>query len=83
MYDYGTCDVCDTRLEEKTIHQDFWIKDKLLVIDDIPAGVCPQCGEKVVRAEIGRHIAGLLSDPRRIAKAPTVSVPIIKFEEAV
>ncbi len=80
-YDYGNCHVCDTPLKEKMIHQDFWIKGKLLVVDDIPAGVCPQCGEKVVKADIGRHIAGLLTDNNLISQAPTVQVPVIKFEQ--
>ena len=42
MYDYGKCETCDTPLEEKNIQQDFWIKDKLVVIEKVPAGVCPQ-----------------------------------------
>ena len=42
MYDYGKCEICDAPLEEKNIQQDFWIKDKLIVVENIPAGVCPQ-----------------------------------------
>ena len=80
MYDYGKCEICDTPLEEKNIQQDFWIKEKLVVIERVPAGVCPQCGEKVVNAEVGEHIADLLKDTNRISKAPTISVPLIKYE---
>jgi len=80
VYDYGKCEICDTPLEEKNIQQDFWIKDKLVVIEKVPAGVCPQCGEKVVNAEVGEHIADLLKDINRISKAPTISVPLIKYE---
>ena len=80
MYNYGKCEICDTPLEEKSIRQDFWIKDKLVVVEKVPAGVCPQCGEKVVKAEVGEHIAELLKDSNRINRAPTISVPFIKFE---
>src|SRR5437899_1886346 len=59
LYDYGKCHVCGERMEERLIKQEFWIKRKLIVVEDIPAGVCPQCGEKVVRANIGRLIAVL------------------------
>ena len=83
MYDYGKCHVCDTPMVEKTIQQDFWIKNKLIVIEKIPAGVCPQCGEKIVNAEVGEHIARLIKDNKRIKKAPTISVPLIKYEEAL
>ena len=80
MYDYGECEICNTPLQERNIQQSFWIKDKLIVIDNVPAGVCPQCGEKVVSAEAGEHIAELLKDSKRIGNAPTICVPIIKYE---
>ena len=83
MYDYGKCHVCDTLMVERNIQQDFWIKNKLIVIEEIPAGVCPQCGEKIVNAEVGEHIAKLIKDNHRIKEAPTISVPLIKYEEAM
>jgi YgiT-type zinc finger domain-containing protein len=57
-----------------------WQQMILIVIDKVPAGVCPQCGEKIVNAEVGEHIAELLKDSIRINKAPTISVPLIKYE---
>jgi YgiT-type zinc finger domain-containing protein len=79
-YDYGKCDICDTPMEEKNIKQDFWIRGELIVIEDLPAGICPQCGEKVVRAEIGQLAIKLIEDSDKIAKAPRISVPSIKFD---
>lgn len=58
------------------------MEEKLVVIENVPAGVCPQCGEKVVSAEVGEHIAELLKDTKHIDKAPTISVPFIKYEVA-
>jgi YgiT-type zinc finger domain-containing protein len=80
VYDYGECEVCDTPLEEKLIKQDFWIRGNLIVVENVPTGVCPQCGEKVVRAEIGRRIAELLQNSERIAQAPRISVPAVRFD---
>ena len=74
--------ICNTPLQERNIQQDFWLKDKLVVIENVPAGVCPRCGEKVMNAEVGEHIAELLKDSRRIDKSPTISVPLIKYEVA-
>lgn len=79
MYNYGKCEVCSTPLREKNIQQDFWIRGKLIVIEKVPAGVCPQCGEKVVNAEVGERIAELLQDSGRIDNAPTLSVPLIEY----
>ena len=46
----------------------------------MPAGVCPQCGEKVVKAEVGQWITKLIENPEKLAKAPRISVPAIKFD---
>ena len=80
-YDYGECENCDTPLQEQRIKQDFWIRDELIVLDNVLAGVCPQCGAKVVRADIGSRIADLLNNPERIATAPHISVPVLSFDE--
>ncbi len=82
-YDYGECHVCGERMEERHIKQDFWVKEKLIVIENVPAGVCPQCGEKVVRAEVGRQLAALLGDSARLRHTQTMRVPVIRFEKAV
>ena len=79
QYDYGECEICDTPMVEKRIKQDFWIQDKLIVIDNVEAGFCPQCGAKVVRADIGRELAALLGNTDRIDDAPRISVPVISF----
>jgi len=79
-YNYGECEICDTTMQEKRIKQDFWIRGQLIVIDDVPAGVCPNCGHKVVRADVGRSIAELIGNPERIAKAHRISVPEIKLD---
>lgn len=83
-YDYGKCEICNTSLQEKLIKQDFWIKGELIVVEDVPAGVCPRCGEKVVKAVVGKEIEKLIRSSERIAQAPRISVPAVKFvaEEA-
>lgn len=80
MYNYGECEICNTPLQERNIQQDFWVKGRLVVIENAPAGVCPKCGEKVVTAQAGERIAALLKDSKRIDRAPTISVPLIKYE---
>jgi YgiT-type zinc finger domain-containing protein len=82
-YDYGECEICDTPMEERRIKQNFWIRGELIVVENVPAGVYPQCGEKVVKADVGQWIEELLENSDRIAKAPRISVPSIKFDAEV
>lgn len=79
-YDYGECEICDSPMVEKKIKQDFWIRGELIVVQDVPAGVCPRCGEKVVKANVGQWLAELLESSDRIANAPRISVPAITFD---
>ena len=82
-YDYGKCHVCGEQMQEKRINQDFWLKGKLIVIESVPAGVCPQCGEKVVKATVGRQLAALIANLRSLPKKRTISVPVVKFAKKV
>jgi len=81
-YNYGKCHVCGELMSEQRIKQDFWLRGRLVVIEDVPAGVCPQCGEKVVRAEVGQQIGALVEDAGRIRRARTLSVPVLRFAKA-
>ncbi|MGH7167546.1 MAG: type II toxin-antitoxin system MqsA family antitoxin [Nitrospiraceae bacterium] len=83
MYDYGKCHVCGGKMEPKHIRQDFWIKGKLIVVEKVPAGVCAQCGEKIVRAEVGRKLAQVVTNRRGFKKSRRMNVPIIRFAEEV
>jgi YgiT-type zinc finger domain-containing protein len=47
VYDYGKCEICNTPLGEKTIQQEFWIKDKLVVIEKVPAEKVKEKGSSV------------------------------------
>jgi YgiT-type zinc finger domain-containing protein len=79
-YNYGECEICGSSMQEKLIKQDLWIRGELIIVEDIPAGVCPQCGEKVVKADVGLWIMKLIENSERIANAPKISVPAIKFD---
>jgi YgiT-type zinc finger domain-containing protein len=82
-YDYGRCHVCGAPLRERRIKQDFWVKDRLVVIEDVPAGVCTQCGQKVVRAAVGRQIADLIGNGRNLRSSRSLRVPVIRLARKV
>ena len=52
-------------------------------MENVPAGVCPQCGEKVVKADVGRQVAALLEDSKHRRTARTISVPVIRYTREV
>lgn len=42
------CPVCGGQLKKDTIREDVWVEGELLVIDNLPAKVCLDCGESIV-----------------------------------
>lgn len=81
-YNYGQCHICGELMAEKRISQEFWIKGNLIVVENVPAGVCPQCGEKVVKADIGQRIASLLAGTNQLHPTRSINVPVFEFNAA-
>ncbi len=79
-YDYGECEICNSRMEARLVKQDFWIRGELIVIENVPAGVCPQCGSRVVKSEVGRRIEEMIHNRKQLDQAPRISVPSVKFQ---
>lgn len=75
-YEYGDCHTCGERMIERLVKQDCWIKGKLIVLDGVPAGVCPRCGERVVKSDVGRTVAELLTTQPRDPRSRTLTVPV-------
>ena len=82
-YDYGHCHVCNGRMTARRVKQDLWIKSELVVIDGLPAGVCTQCGERVVKSDVGRQVAALISNHNLTRHAKKISVRVIPFAKKV
>lgn len=66
-------------MREQRVNQDFRLKGQLIVIESVPTGVCPQCGEKIVKADVGRQLMILIANLQRTPKRKTIAVPVIKY----
>ena len=42
-----------------------------------------QCGEKIVKADVGRQLTTLIANLRRAPKRKTIAVPVIRYVKAV
>jgi ssDNA-binding Zn-finger/Zn-ribbon topoisomerase 1 len=90
-YDYGKCHVCGEQMQEQRINQTFWVRSprvskgskKLVAIEPVPVGVCHQCGEKIVKADVGRQPTALIANLRRVPKRKTIAIPVIRYVKAV
>ena len=54
-----SCYFCKGRVVEETTNVDFWWGKDLKIIENVPAGICHQCGEKYFKAEVYRQMERL------------------------
>jgi YgiT-type zinc finger domain-containing protein len=81
MNEYGDCTFCGGTVEERVIEYDYRRENQLMVISNVPAGVCCQCGEKYFRADVLKRMDGLYhyifdhhGKPERLLQVPAVSL---------
>lgn len=57
-----TCFFCGGAIKQVTVGNfDYRLEGRLYVIKKVPAGLCEQCGEKYVDAEVGRRLNALIA----------------------
>ena len=69
---YDPCEYCDGRVKTQKVRVDHRWKGKLMVIENVPVGVCSSCGERYFEAEI-------LHQLDRIAQGNVASIRQMKI----
>jgi YgiT-type zinc finger domain-containing protein len=80
MTDYGDCTYCGSEVEERKIEYDYRRRGRLLVISNVLAGACRQCGESYFKPEVLKRMDEVYhaifdrhQEPERVLIVPTVS----------
>lgn len=76
---YGDCHHCGGEIAEQKIRVDFWWEGKLYLLEDVPAGVCKQCGEKYFTAKVSKEMDEMVKS-QQIER--TLQIPVKRFREA-
>jgi YgiT-type zinc finger domain-containing protein len=75
------CGLCKGRVAQQRIKVDFRWGRKLKVIENVPAGVCQQCGEKYFQSAVYKTMEKLAAS--RAKPAARVTVDVVRFKKAV
>ena len=81
MHKYGDCSFCGGEVKSERVELDYRCRGKLYIFQDVPAGVCQQCGEKYLTAKIAKEIERKTRSKDSWTK--TISVPVEVFSEEV
>jgi len=80
-----TCYFCRKGiLEEKKVTVDFRWGNELIVIEEVPAIVCNECGERYYSAEVSREMDKIAIEGRKdkVIEVPIAKLPVIHYNAA-
>jgi YgiT-type zinc finger domain-containing protein len=77
MNQYGDCSYCGGEVIEQQIDYDYRREKRLMVVSNVPAGVCGQCGEKYFKPDVLKRMDSLYHGIFERNEKPhtTLSVP--------
>ena len=75
------CPLCGGELEEKTITHAQEYKGRIIILENVPAEVCRQCGEVLIRPDVLEKMQELVwskAAPKRTARVPVYDLAEVK-----
>ncbi len=78
---YSDCFYCGGAVEERLMPRELRWQGQLFIFENVPMGVCTQCGEKVLMPEVAKGIDQMLQQKKKPAK--TIQVPVYQYRSDV
>ena len=78
---YEKCYFCKGKVIKKQVTIDYRWGEDLVVIKDVPAGVCQQCGEKYLESGVYKELECLAKSKSRVTG--TMKVDILNFDSSI
>ena len=79
-HDYGDCYSCGGKVVERVVELEFRWKGQLYILEDVPVGICQQCGEKYFTAEVSEAIDRAVEsgEVKRMASVPVKELKLTR-----
>lgn len=77
---FADCIYCGGAVQERTVTREVRWQDNLFLIEDVPMGICVQCGERFLKPHVAKAIDRLLQQGGEVTR--TVAVPVLTYSEA-
>lgn len=77
---YGDCQYCGGRVTEQLVQKVCtWGGRLITVVDNVPAGVCNQCGERYYTSKVLKGIESILGQRKKISRH--IRVPFADYAQ--
>jgi YgiT-type zinc finger domain-containing protein len=83
MHKYGDCSFCGGEVKKDKVELEYRYQGKLFIFQNVPVGVCQQCGEKYLSAKVGKEIEHRIKTKEKWDKTISVPVDVLPEELAV
>ncbi len=73
------CDLCEGKVEEKLISYTLFYEGHWIIVENVPAKVCHQCGEKLFAPDIVEKMQNIVwskQRPRKKVNTPVFSLSV-------
>lgn len=75
---YGDCSFCGGAVVSRRVDVVRKWKGKLVVVENVPAGVCQQCGERYYDGKVAEKMDEIMEAASKSKKR--ISVPVLEYE---
>jgi len=80
MASYDACSYCGGRVQNRLVTKTCWWGEQLIaLVENVPAGVCEQCGERYYKADVLKQIEVLLQERKEFRR---VELPLVEYVSA-
>ncbi|MFQ5574818.1 MAG: YgiT-type zinc finger protein, partial [Terriglobia bacterium] len=73
---YDDCRYCGGEVEERLERLDYRYHGQLFLVENVTVGVCKQCGEKFLTAQVAKQIEAAVSSVKE--PVATVAIPVVR-----
>lgn len=77
--EYDDCYYCGGFVRKANISREIWWKGTLYIFEQVPAGICSQCGEKVLKPGVAKDIDLILKEKSKPYRL--INVPVYEYAQ--
>ncbi|MBI1929131.1 type II toxin-antitoxin system MqsA family antitoxin [Candidatus Poribacteria bacterium] len=71
------CEYCDGVIQPKKVTVEHWYEGKLVIIKEVPVGVCRECGERYYEAATLEQLDAMAQKSESVQER--ISIPVMAF----
>lgn len=79
--EYGDCFYCGGTVREEFVSREIRWSGQLFIFENVPVGICIQCGEKIIKPDVAKVIDRILESKKEPAKL--IEVPVYYYKSDV